>query len=243
MQVRVCFSNRLGSANRAVAPVTAAFIVTAALCLLGCQSDGVRTPKTVNEKGRSPHYGSAHTPPDAFDASAGKPPTAATMYSLARILAARGNTTRCIGLLRNLIQTYPDCAPAYNLLAEQYLAIDRPDDAIATLHAGAKRHPNDAVLLNNLGMAHFLQDDYASALTYFDRASAARPDEPTYRANKAAALGMLGETSKAAALYRKDLRPSDVHENVEVLNRARRAAAAQAQARRAAATAPADVQQ
>ena len=225
---------RPSSVKGAVA-LTTAWVVAAAFCLSGCQTkEPPRNPAGVGKT-----LSSGDTPPESFDAAAGKPPTAATMYSLAQILAAQGNTTRCVGVLRNLIQSYPDCAPAYNALAEAYLSLDRGHDAIDTLTAGVARHPNDPVLLNNLGMAHFLKDDFESALVYFDRATQVRPEDAIYRSNKASALGMLGRNAEAAALFRKHLRQADVHENVDVLMRARRAA--QADAARAT-TAPSDVQ-
>ena len=211
--------------NSIVLSRATALAIVAALCLSGCQSS--KGPSKAATAKRNT-LGSDSNPPESFDAGAGKPPTAATMYALARILAAQGNTNRCIGVLRNLIQAYPDCAPAYNALAEAYLSIDRTDDAISALTAGVTRHQKDPILLNNLGMAYFVQGDYESALANFDRASDVQPKEPTYRFNKAAALGMLGRVSESAELYRKDLRQSDVHENIDVLMRARRAAAQQA---------------
>jgi Flp pilus assembly protein TadD len=224
------------SALKRTVAFTTAWIVAVAVCLSGCQTK--EPPRNPAGVGRTRPSGD--TPPESFDAAAGKPPTAATMYSLAQILAAQGNITRCVGVLRNLIQSYPDCAPAYNALAEAYLTLDRGHDAIDTLTAGVARHPKDPVLLNNLGMAHFLSDDFESALVYFDRATQVRPEDATYRSNKASALGMLGRNAEAAALFRKHLRQSDVHENVDVLIRARRAAQAEAAAR--STTAPSDVQ-
>jgi Flp pilus assembly protein TadD len=161
---------------------------------------------------------------DAFEAGAGKPPTAATMYTLARILMAKGDTVQAIVTLRNLLQRYPNYGPAYNALAEAYLSTDRTDDALAALKAGVARVPQDPILLNNLGMAYFLQGDYESALTNFDRAVAIAPGEQMYTSNKAAALGMLGRVTEAADLYRKHLRKADVNENIGVLVRARSAA-------------------
>jgi Flp pilus assembly protein TadD len=85
-------------------------------------------------------------------------------------------------------------------------------------------------------MVYFLDEDYETALTHFERATDAAPGEATYRANKAAALGMLGHTAEAAELYRKHLKQSDVHENVNVLMNARRVWSQHAQAAQAAPT-------
>jgi tetratricopeptide (TPR) repeat protein len=78
------------------------------------------------------------------------------------------------------------------------------------------------VLLNNLGMAHFLREEYADALPHFEKAAEKRPEVPLYRANKAAALGMLGRTREARLEYRQILPATDADENVEILDRARR---------------------
>jgi tetratricopeptide (TPR) repeat protein len=71
-------------------------------------------------------------------------------------------------------------------------------------------------------MTHFLREEYAEALPQFTRAADLRPEVPLYRANKAAALGMLGRSQEARMEYRQFLRPTDADENVDILNRARR---------------------
>jgi Flp pilus assembly protein TadD len=200
-----------------------AFAAALALGIAGCQSDHAATPKASKQSAAK--MAEDAKAQDAFETGAGKPPTPATMYSLARILQAKGNTAQAIGVLRNLIQRYPDYSPAYNALAEAYMSADRTDDARSALIAGVTRSPKDPVLLNNLGMVYFMQGDYESALAYFDRAVAVVPSEPTYTSNKAAALGMLGRVADAAELYRKHLRKADVMENIDVLVRARRIAA------------------
>lgn len=193
--------------------------------LAGCQSHS--GPATAKAK-QDPSKISAEEAKklDAFEAGAGKPPSPATLYTLARILIAKGDTVQAVATLRNLLQRYPSYAPAYNALAEAYLSSDRTDDALAALKAGVARAPKDPVLLNNLGMVYFMQGDYDSALTNFDRAVAIAPGEPQYTSNKAAALGMLGRVVEAADLYRKHLRKADVNENIGVLVRARSAAGA-----------------
>ena len=204
-------------------------LVTSVALAGGCASNQPPTEKPAAKRVQSKTAMDAHAKsnaPDPFDTGAGRPPTAATMYSLSRILAAQARWADCIGLLKNLIQRYPNYAPAYNALAEAYMSLDRTDDAIVCLSEGVRRFPKDAVLQNNLGMVYFLNEDYEDALPHFDRATTAAPGEASYRSNKAAALGMLGRTAEAAELYRKHLKQSDVIENVNVLMRARRTAGA-----------------
>ena len=224
--------NSVCSMNKRVILMVCAIAASVALTG-GCSSNAPPTEqasvKRAQSKTASRQYAKTNAP-DSFDAGAGRPPTAATMYSLSRILAAQERTAECIDLLKNLIQRYPNYPPAYNALAESYMSLDRTDDAIKSLNEGIRRFPKDPVLQNNLGMVHFLSQDYETALAHFDQAVAAAAAEPNYRANKAAALGMLGRTAEAAELYRKHLKQSDVQENVNVLMNARRVWAQEAKA-------------
>jgi Flp pilus assembly protein TadD len=169
----------------------------------------------------------AHSRADAqFDTGADKPPSPDTMYGLARILMSQGRPVESITLLRNTIGQYPKYLPAYNALAEAHLWLGQTDEAIAALTEGLRRGPNDPVLLNNLGMTLFLDQRYEEALPYFERAAALRPEDATYRANQAAALGMLGRLTEARVLYRQIVSPGDVGANIRILDQARRGGAA-----------------
>jgi tetratricopeptide (TPR) repeat protein len=161
-------------------------------------------------------------PADPFDIGAGRKPTPDTMFALAKIMAARDQQTESMGILRNIISQYPNYLPAYNGLAEAHIQIGQSDEAIDVLKTGLKRAPNDPVLLNNMGMAHFLREEYADALPSFEKAAELRPEVPLYRANKAAALGMLGRSREARLEYRQILSAKYADENVEILERARR---------------------
>src|SRR5688500_16005084 len=161
-------------------------------------------------------------PADPFDLGPGRKPTPETMFGLAKILAARDRRTESMDILRSIVSQYPNYLPAYNALAETYIEIGQSQDAIDIMTVGLKRAPNDPVLLNNMGMAHFLREDYQRALPYFEKAADLRPELPLYRANKAAALGMLGRTREARLEYRQILPAKAADENVEILDRARR---------------------
>ena len=142
---------------------------------------------------------------------------------VASMTTARERHTESMGILRNIIAQYPNYLPAYNALAEAYVQIGKSEDAIEVLQAGLKRAPDDAVLLNNLGMAHFLREEYADALPHFERAAERRPEVPLYRANKAATLGMLGRArlrAVGAGFPPRCLnRPDDVRKIQTSLNR------------------------
>ena len=201
----------------------------------GCAQDRKGEPQQRASADRTKKDTFKRTEPaDPFDLGAGRKPTADTMYALAKIVAGRDRPTESMDILRNIISQYPNYLPAYNALAEAYIQSGQSEEAIATLNMGLKRARNDPVLLNNLGMAHFLREEYADALPHFEKAADLRPEVPLYRANKAAALGMLGRAREARLEYRQILRPNEADENVDILSRARRRATAVAPAPAAA---------
>ena len=159
---------------------------------------------------------------EAFARGADRPATPKTLFALSRVLAAQGKDAQCEALLVRVVRMAPAFLPAYCDLAEVRLRTGRTEAAAAALDAGLKRSPDDPVLLNNLGMCRMLQERYDDALAYFTRAASAMPEKAKYRANMAAALGMLGRDEEAAALYGQAVGPEDARHNVAVLRAARR---------------------
>lgn len=157
-----------------------------------------------------------------FQAGANRPPTAKTLYAMAKILATQGKDPQCEYVLKRTIRDYPDCLPAYCDLAELQVRQRRITDAVDTLKMGLTRSPKDSVLLNNLGMTHMLRAEYDAALDLFARASGVRPQDARYRANMAAALGMLGRYDESLALYAQVVPAAEAHHNIGVLAKARR---------------------
>lgn len=138
---------------------------------------------------------------DGFEAGAGREPNAKTLYAMARMLVDKGRDRDAITLLNMAVEKAPTFAPAYNELAGIYIRSDRSGDAVEVLTTGLKHAPGDAVLLNNLGMCHFLRQDFENANLAFAAAVAVVPNSAQYRANQAAALAMLGRADDAAAAY------------------------------------------
>lgn len=159
---------------------------------------------------------------DDFAAGKDRPPTAKTLYGLARLLASQGREAEREYVLAEIVKKHPDFLPAYCDLAELQLRQRRTQEAAATLHLALALAPNDPVLLNNLGMCRVLQSDYAAALDFFRRASAAHPANTRYRSNMAMSLGMLGRMDEAKALYEQILPRDEVAWNLKTLDRARR---------------------
>ena len=151
-----------------------------------------------------------------------KPPTPKTLYAMTRILIAKGRESEADYMLRKIIQEHPHFMPAYVELAEMHMRHRRIEPAVAVLSAGLKASPNDAVLLNDIGMCWMVKGDYARALTMFKQAAAAMPANARYRGNMALALGMMGRYEESLALYEQLLAPADAHDNLAIICEARK---------------------
>ena len=81
-----------------------------------------------------------------FQSSGNRPPTAKTLYAMAKILAAQGKDTECEYVLARIIREYPDFCPAYCDMAELRMRQDRVNDAMASLRAGLQVCPQAATL-------------------------------------------------------------------------------------------------
>jgi Flp pilus assembly protein TadD len=179
--------------------------------LLGaCQS---QTPEQKKQKALD----DAASAQSDFDQAADRAPTPGTLYAMARILAAQGRDAECQSVLTKIIALQPDYMAAYNDLAELQMRQRKIDQAVGTLGAGLKIAPQQAVLLNNMGMCYMLKGQYEDSLTWFTRAAGAAPDDTRFRANMAMALGMSGRYDESLALYQQITTAADAHYNLGVL--------------------------
>ena len=160
---------------------------------------------------------------DYFAAGAGKAPTLKTRYAMARVLAAQGKDDQCVFILEQLIRERPQCLPAYSDLAELYMRHHRLEDAVNLLKTGLRvAEQQDPVLVNNLGMCRMIQGNYEVALSAFVKADTLAPSDARFKANRAAALGMLGRYDEALDQYLQVLPPADAHFNLGVICEARK---------------------
>ena len=166
--------------------------------------------------------GSKDSAPDPSEPTNDRKPSTETMYSMARIMISRGQDAQAETVLTKLIEDDPRFMPSYADLSELYLRGSRNDSAIEVLKAGIAIAPEDAVLLNNLGMCRLLQGRYEEALDEFTAAAAGVPKDARARANMAVALGMLGRLDEALAVYLQLVPEADAHFNLGVLCEARK---------------------
>ncbi|MEO6435476.1 MAG: tetratricopeptide repeat protein [Tepidisphaeraceae bacterium] len=195
--------------------ITTALFICGAISIAALSGCAKHTKKLPESRTRSTMAESS------FAAGAGRAPTAATSYSFAKILISQGRDRDALYVLSNIIREHPKYIPAYNEMAGVYMRADRLDDAIAALTSGLEQSPNDAVLHNNLGMCYLLKEDAEKALEAFTSATEAVPTNPTFRANRAAALALTARESEAEREYSTVLGKLQTRENLLVLARAR----------------------
>jgi len=159
---------------------------------------------------------------DEFAAGANRPPTVRTLYAMARMLAAQGKDVQAEAAFRSILRDHPEFVPAYADLAELLVRQERIGEAVRTLELALRIAPDDAVLLNDIGMCRFIEQDYPEALNLFTRAAATDLPNARYRANMAAALGMMGRYEESLALYEQVVPLHEAHHNLAVLCEARR---------------------
>jgi Flp pilus assembly protein TadD len=177
---------------------------------------GCSQPQTsVSQPGSRFHQREA-----AAEAPRDQPPTAKTLYSMAQILATQGKDAQCEFVLRRCVQEYPQFTPAYNSLAELQMRQGRIHEAIEALSAALEIRPQDPILLNNRGMCLLLRKEYTQALAHFTEAAGRVPEREKYRANMAAALGLLGRQEECLALLQQVLPGEKAEHNAQVLRQA-----------------------
>jgi len=183
----------------------------ATLCCLGCAPRGWGGLK-----------GQPGDPDLMFQEGANRPPTANTLYSMARIVRAQGKEGVYRFVLQRIIRDHPTFLPAYCDLAELEARQSRFDAAMETLAAGLRVSPGDPILINDTGMCLLLMQAYEKSLEYFLKATTINPDDASYRANMAVALGMMGRYDESLSLYKQVVPASEAHHNLGVISSARK---------------------
>lgn len=188
-----------------------------AMMTLACVLSGCVTETDTLNFTRS----AQNQPDDLFEAAANRPPTAKTLYAMARLLATRGRDVESEWVLKRIISEHPEFMPAYCNLAELRMRQQRVDGAIQVLKVGLDVSPEDPVLWNNLGVCWIVKGDYEQALAMFTQAGSIIPYNARYRSNMAVALGMMGRYEESLSLFEQVVSAADAHYNLAVLCEAR----------------------
>jgi len=157
---------------------------------------------------------------DDFDTPGKRAPNAKTLYRLGKLLESQGQIAQAEAVWMSCIDRYPAFSPAYTELASIQMATNRDAKAVNTLEAGLAKQPNDHVLLNNLGMCFMMNKQFSGAFEAFSKARDLDPNNSKYTANAALALGMLGRTDEALALYQTIMPMQRAQQNLNVISQA-----------------------
>lgn len=159
----------------------------------------------------------ASTRTSDFDSAADQKPTPRMLQASARVLAAQGKDNESYAALRRLQMEYPDYIPVYADLAEYHLRQNRPAEAEKILREGLARSPQDAILINDLGMVAMMTGEYDAALEHFGTAADIAPGESRHRANMGTVLGLMGRYDESYAMFEQVVPQAYAHYNVSVL--------------------------
>lgn len=154
---------------------------------------------------------SVETEPDPFKEDA------EILYAMSRLFISQEKEARAEATLRRLIDEYPDFTASYSDLSELLLGQERHEEALAVLEKGLEVTPDSPVLLNNAGVCYLLEGDLVRALDHFNRASEIRPISHRFQANRALALGLMGEYEQAEELYAGILTDVEVKHNMNII--------------------------
>jgi Flp pilus assembly protein TadD len=118
-------------------------------------------------------------------------------------LAALGKDSDATERFREAVRLDPQSAGARSYLAQALARQGNLDEAIAAQAEAVRLDPSSAGAHNALGVFHAQQGDWAGAVASWRRALELASQDTTVLANLAWGLQRKGETTEAAALYRR----------------------------------------
>jgi tetratricopeptide (TPR) repeat protein len=139
------------------------------------------------------------------------PANPAAYYFLGHIALEQKNWTNAVDNFQKMILFNPDLEQAYYDLASAQIALDRGDDAVATLEGAQKKFPIGFVSEYLLGVAHHTRKQYAVAVNHFTSAEHLAQAGETNRLNPGfyfqlgAAFERKGDRAEAEKYFEKCL--------------------------------------
>jgi len=119
-------------------------------------------------------------------------------YNLSLNLAAGNDPAGALAALERALTLDPTLRAKSRFEHCDYLnKLGRIPEAIAALEELLAITPGDGRALGRIGYLHFRQKDHAEAVTYYTRAIAAAPDDPSHLVNRAFNLRELGRHAEA----------------------------------------------
>ena len=116
-----------------------------------------------------------------------------------------GNNEIAVDLIGKALAVSPDFAEAHSSLGNAFLALGRPDEAVASYLSALKTNPNYAEAHTNLGLALMDLGKREEAEASYLKALAIKPEFAQAHFNLGNVLLDLGRTDEAVASYQKAL--------------------------------------
>jgi protein O-GlcNAc transferase len=118
-------------------------------------------------------------------------------FTLSVVLKAKGDRQAAIDSCRNALRIRPEFLEAHICLGNLLFENDMPLEALTAYKEAAKIDPDNAIVLNGIGITHTSLGDYNCAKQSLERAVALAPDLPDVHNNLGIVFSLLGDRSSA----------------------------------------------
>lgn len=134
-------------------------------------------------------------------------PTNNDLYvGLAAVYENRMQLDSVIYIMNLLLEKNPKYAPAYSKIGEVYgKYYNNLNKSIEFMMKAYAISPNDASLLENLGVAYGLKKDFLKSIEFFKKSIEIKPENPQTYLNLAGSYQNIGDKEKANQCYQKAL--------------------------------------
>ena len=120
-----------------------------------------------------------------------------SMVLEARDLWEKDQTLKAVEKLQAVVKIYPNSFEGNAVLGMLSLRMDKPDDALRYFRQALKLQPQAAACMTGMGLACFRQKQWASAISYFNKAVIIEDSEDTVQ-------NLLAGVARVPPLYLKD---------------------------------------
>lgn len=125
---------------------------------------------------------------------------------LGLLTAEHKNMTKALELFQRAIRVGLDSGEAEAHAARCLIALNRRDEAVRMAESAAQHDPNDALVLDTIGVVFSRAGHHERAVPFYQAAVKAAPENAGYQYNLGAALQFLGRFEAAREAFRRCLR-------------------------------------